>query len=121
MRILPLVAAALLIPSAATSQTPVQTVDLYSYGYSPSTIHLTAGRAVTLNLVNRSGHSHDFTARNFFARSHILAGAAPRGEIELAPGESRRVTLVPAAGHYRVHCSHFFHKQFGMRGTIAVD
>ena len=115
---LALFAVALAGPAAA--QTPVQVIELRSFGYAPRTIQLMAGKPVTLTFVNRSGDSHDFTARGFFARSRIVAGAVPDGEIELKGGQSQSVTLIPAAGRYKVHCGHFLHKQFGMTGTILV-
>ena len=106
--------------AAASPQAAQQTIELRSYAYSPKPIHLAAGRPVTLTFVNRSGSSHDFTARAFFANSRILAGSAPRGEVELRGGESKSITLVPQRGTYKVHCSHFMHKQFGMTATIVV-
>lgn len=127
MRILPLSAAALLslplaAPASFASAPPPasQVIELWSYGYAPSPIRLVAGRPVTLTFVNRAGKGHDFTAHAFFANSLILAGAAPRGEVDLAPGERKSITLVPRAGSYRVHCGHFFHAQLGMRGVILV-
>ena len=105
----------------AFSAGAVQQVTLYSYGYAPAAIRLRAGQPVTLNFVNRSGNAHDFTAPAFFARSRILSGRVPRGEIELRGGASTSVTLVPARGTYPVHCGHFLHKQLGMRGTIVVS
>ena len=115
-----LAAAAVAIAMPAAAQVPVQTVQLYSFGYTPKVIRLAAGKPVTLTFTNRSGDTHDFTAKSFFARSRIVAGSAPRGEIDLKGGQSRSVTLVPAAGTYKVHCGHFMHKQFGMSGTIIV-
>ena len=114
-------ASTLSITASAQAPPSVQTVTLYSYGYAPYAIRLRAGQPVTLNFVNRSGHAHDFTAAAFFARSRILWGGIPRGEIELRGGQSMSITLVPARGTYPVHCGHFLHKQFGMRGTIVVS
>jgi plastocyanin len=76
---------------------------------------------VTLTFVNRSGGGHDFTAPAFFQRARIIAGAAPDGEIELRGHETRSVTLIPAPGTYRAHCSHFLHKQMGMTDVIVVN
>jgi plastocyanin len=108
-------------PSAALAQPASLVVQVYSYGFAPNPIHLAAGRPVTLTFVNQSGSSHDFTATSFFANSTITAGAAPEGELELAPHQSRTVTLVPRAGTYHAHCSHFFHKQMGMSDLIVVS
>src|SRR5215213_10537017 len=105
----------LTIPAAA--QPAAQTITLWSYGFAPRPIHLAAGRPVTLVFVNRSGSSHDFTAKAFFANSAIRAGAAPGGEIELRGHETRSITLVPRAGTYSAHCTHFLHTQFGMTDT----
>jgi plastocyanin len=76
---------------------------------------------VTLTFVNESGSGHDFTAKRFFASSRIVAGSAPDGEIELRGHETKSITLVPAAGTYKAHCSHFFHKQMGMTDEIIVQ
>lgn len=122
------IAAAILSAAPASGQTltaetptPVQQIAIYSYGFTPGAIHLAAGRPVTLVFANRSGNGHDFTARDFFARARIIAGTAPGGKVELAGGQSASVTLVPAPGRYPVTCSHFFHKQMGMRAQIVVD
>src|SRR5215212_4272918 len=88
----------------AAAQTPVQTIELSSFSYSPQAIALSAGKPVTLTFVNRSKDGHDFTAKNFFAHSRIVSGSAPGGEIELKGGQSRSVTLIPAAGRYQAHC-----------------
>jgi plastocyanin len=115
-------AALCVLPSVpAAAQPAAQTVNMWSYGFAPRPIHLAAGRPVTLTFVNRSGSSHDFTAGAFFANSAIIAGAAPGGEIELRPHETKSITLTPRAGSYPAHCSHFFHKQLGMSDRIIVQ
>ena len=111
----------LLLAAQASAQPASVTVDVYSFGFGPKPIHLAAGRPVTLSFVNRSGSGHDFSAKSFFASSRIVAGAAPDGEIDLAPHSSRSITLVPRAGRYAAHCSHFLHKQMGMTDEILVD
>lgn len=107
--------------TAAPAQPAAQTVYVWSFDFAPRPIHLRAGQPVTLTFVNRSGSGHDFTAERFFAASQIRAGAAPGGEIELRPRETRSITLVPRRGVYHAHCSHFMHKQLGMRDEIIVD
>ncbi len=104
----------------AAAQPAAVTVDVRSYNFAPKPIHLRAAAPVTLTFVNRSNSGHDFTARSFFASSRIVAGAAPEGEIDLRPGETKSITLVPRAGTYHAHCSHFLHKQFGMSDEIIV-
>lgn len=111
-----------LVCSASAAAQPAQLViQVYSFGFAPHPIHLAAGRQVTLTFVNRSGSSHDFTAPGFFQHATIVSGALEGDEVELRPHESRTVTLVPRAGTYQAHCSHFFHKQMGMSDEIIVD
>lgn len=105
----------------ALGQPAQMTIDVRSYAFAPSPIHLAAGRPVTLTFVNRSGGKHDFTAPTFFAASAIAAGAAPDGGIDLAPHSSVSITLTPRAGRYRAHCGRFMHAMFGMKDTILVD
>lgn len=105
-------------PVAAQPATVV--IDVTSFAFAPQPIRLAAGRPVTLTFVNRSGGGHDFTARSFFANSTISGAAPARGAITLAPHQTRSITVTPRVGTYNVWCSHFMHKQFGMRTTIVV-
>ncbi len=115
------VSAASLAPAAAQPSPSAVQIRVWSFGFAPQPIHLAAGRPVTLQFVNQSGSSHDFTAHRFFANSKIVAGAAPEGEIELRGHETKTVTLIPRAGTYPAHCSHFLHSQMGMRDEIVVN
>jgi plastocyanin len=114
-------AALSLLAAPAIAQPAAVTIDVQNFSFAPSPIHLRAGQPVTLAFVNRSGSGHDFTAAKFFAASRITAGAAPEGEIELRPHETKTITLVPRAGSYKAHCSHFMHKQMGMSDLILVN
>jgi plastocyanin len=105
-------------PTAA--QAAAQTIELFNFGFSPKPIHLRAGQPVTLNFVDRQG-SHDFVAKSFFASSTITAGSAPDGKIDLDAGETKSITLIPRAGTYDAHCSHFLHASMGMIDQIVVD
>jgi plastocyanin len=107
--------------NAAAAPLPEQTITLFSYGYTPAVVRLDAGAPVTLHFVNRAGKSHDYTARKFFRSSRILSGEVTDGEVELGPGQTRNVTLVPTAGIYEMHCGHPFHKMLGMQGNIVVN
>ena len=106
--------------SAQAPAAPVQQILLYSYGYNPNPIVLAAGKPVTLTFLNRAGKGHDFTAAKFFASSRILAGNVSGGEVDLDGGQSKSVTLVPAAGQYKVHYGNPFRKMLGMTGDIVV-
>ena len=116
-------AAALVLTFGAPgpAQPASQTIVMSNFKYSPPTLHLAAGRPVTLTFVNRSGGGHDFTAKAFFANSTITAGAAPGGEVEVRGRGTKSITLIPRAGTYSAHCSHFLHTPMGMRGTILVN
>lgn len=107
--------------AASPTPVPVQPIDLVSFAYRPAPIVLRAGQPVTLTFVNRGKGSHDFTAPAFFGSARILAGQAPRGAVVLGGQQSARVTLIPAAGRYRVHCGRPFHKMMGMQTTIIVQ
>lgn len=110
---------ALNAPTAA--QPAAQTVQLYSFGYTPKAIHLAAGRPVTINFVNTAGAGHNFSAPSFFAAANVTSGSAPNGVVELGAHQSRAITLTPHAGSYMFRCTHTFHKQFGMSGQILVN
>jgi plastocyanin len=112
---------AVALPSAAPAQPHGVVIQVYSYGFAPNPIRLAAGRPVTLTFVNQSGSSHDFSAHGFFTKSRILSGDASEGEVDLPPHQTRTVTLVPTAGTFHAHCSHFFHKQMGMSDLIVVN
>ena len=117
-------AAVSLFPAAAVASTApvaVQAIDLVSFDYRPAPIMLRAGQPVTLVLVNRAKGSHDFTAPAFFRSARVLSGPVPSGAIALRGGQSARLTLIPAAGRYPVHCSRPFHKMMGMQATILVQ
>jgi plastocyanin len=105
----------------AATQPAVQVIDVQSFSFAPKPIHLAAGKRVTLSFVNHSGGGHDFTAPEFFAYSTISAGAAPLGKVALPGHAVRTITLIPRAGTYKAHCSHFLHSSFGMTDVIVVD
>ena len=119
-----------LLPFAAAAQAPdwahAQRVDvqLSSFAFTPSTLHLRAGRPVLLHLVNTGSGGHDFTAPNFFAAAQVRPqdrAAVGKGSVGLSGHQSADIALVPRAGHYPLKCSHTFHKTFGMSGQILVD
>ena len=115
------VALALGLGAPAAAQPAAQTIQLYSFGYTPKAIRLAAGRPVTLNFVNTSGGGHNFSAPSFFANARITAGSAPNGVVEVGKRQSQSITLIPRAGSYKVRCTHFLHKQMGMTGRILVE
>ena len=114
-----LLAAALLMPLSsglAASPTPATiTIDLSNYRYDPATIRLRHGQPYVLRLVNRSARKHNFVAPEFLV-------AAGRRAIEVPAGAVADVAIVaPAAGTYKVKCTHFTHALRGMKGRILVE
>jgi len=103
---------------------PTVEVRLSNFDYAPETIHLRAGQPVVLHLVNVAGGGHNFSAPQFFAAANVRAqdrAAIHGGAVEVASHASLDVALVPAAGRYKLKCTHTFHKMFGMSGDIVVD
>jgi plastocyanin len=93
---------------------------LSSYRYDPSPILLHAGHSVRLAFENKAGKGHDFAAPEFFAAARIVSGQVRHGVVDVAPGESKVVEVVPAAGTYPVHCSKFLHASMGMKTEVVV-
>jgi plastocyanin len=96
-------------------------VQLSSFDFTPSTIHLRAGQPVTLHLVNSGNGGHNFSAPEFFAAATRVSGPVNRGTVEVSGHQSVDVTLTPAHGSYHLRCTHTMHTAFGMRGEIAVE
>ena len=125
MSILRLAAAGVLslafsVPTAAQAPAGVA-ISVSSFSIAPKPIRLAAGHPVTLTFTNTSGSSHDFTAKEFFAASTISAGAAANGKVDLPAHATKTITLVPRAGTYPAHCSHFLHASMGMTDQIIVN
>ena len=119
-----LAGATLALPASQTSaqtRRPTVSITLGSHYYQPNPIYLAGGVPTRLIFMNRSGKTHDFKAPQFFARSRVLAGSAPGGEVELRKGRGTVIDIIPARGRYRVHCSQPFHAMLGMTGTIIVN
>lgn len=111
----------LLLALPAAAQPAQLVIQLSNFSFAPKPIQLAAGKPVTITFENQSGGGHDFTAKEFFAASTITAGAAPGGKVALAGHETKSVTLVPRAGTYDAHCSHFLHASMGMTDQIVVN
>ena len=120
-KLIPIVAALALLPGAAAAE-PVATttITLTSHRFAPAPIHLAGGVPVRLIFRNPAGKAHDFSARDFFANARILAGRAPRGNVDVPAGGTVIVDLVPRAGTYKVRCTKFGHAMLGMTTTIIV-
>jgi len=98
-------------------------VVLKSFSFTPSTLALRAGVPVRLTIRDAKG-GHNFAAPAFFAAARIAPedrGKVHNGKIELDGGEAVTIRLVPAAGSYKLTCTHFMHSSFGMKGRIVVQ
>lgn len=120
-------ALALALPLPALAQAapaaPAQSVQvtLSSFKFEPRAIALTAGRPVTLHLVNSAGGGHNFSAPEFFAASANVSGPVHDGVVEVPGHQSVDITLTPSPGTYALRCTHTMHTALGMRGSIVVE
>jgi plastocyanin len=98
-------------------------VTLTNFKFAPQTLTLTAGRPYRIEIVNQANGGHNFAAPEFFAAARLASADAEEvagGAIELAGGQTRSVSLVPAAGEYKLVCTHTGHAVLGMTGKIVV-
>jgi len=127
MRIVRLLAPTLLVfalsPAPAQAPATVQ-VQLANFKFTPNTIMLDHGRSYVLRLVNVASGGHDFSATEFFAAAAVAPAdrsLVQEGVVEVPAGQVREIHLTaPAAGSYKLKCTHSFHKMFGMSGRILV-
>ena len=99
-------------------------VELANFDFSPREIRLRAGRPYELVLVNVGTGGHDFAAPEFFAGARVRpddAAMIAQGKVEVPAGATRHVHLIPAAGRYKLVCTHTGHALLGMTGRIIVD
>ena len=123
-------AALILIASAGAAQAPpdfshaaAAEVVLQSFSFTPATLHLRAGVPVRLTIRDAKG-GHNFSAPAFFKAARIAPEDAAKvrgGKIELGGGEAVTLRLIPAAGTYKLTCTHILHTSFGMKGSIVVE
>ena len=113
-----------LTPPAVAQAPAVVNVQLSNFKFAPRDIVLDHGRSYVLRLKNEADGGHNFAAADFFAAANVAAEdrrLVSEGEIEVPPGQVRDIRLVaPAAGSYKLKCTHSMHKFFGMSGTIIV-
>jgi uncharacterized cupredoxin-like copper-binding protein len=111
-------------PTATFSGAAAQRIELASFDFTPREIRLHAGRPYDLVLVNVSSGDHDFAAPEFFAAALVKADDASmiaRGKIDVPGSATRTIRLIPAAGRYKLVCTHAGHALLGMTGTIVVE
>jgi uncharacterized cupredoxin-like copper-binding protein len=117
---------AALAASPALPAPPPETIPvaLTNFDFTPSTIAMVHGRDYALTLSNRASGGHNFAAPAFFAAATVAPADRARivdGTVEVPAGQSVTIHLVaPAAGRYKVRCTHTFHTMFGMKGAMVV-
>lgn len=112
-------------PAAAQADAAIeQRVQLASFEFTPRELHLQAGKAYALVLTNAAAGGHNFSAPEFFAAARVQpgdAGLIAKGAVEVPGQSTRTIHLVPAAGTYKLSCTHTMHTMFGMKGQIVVE
>ena len=118
-----ILALAIAAPTAVIAQPQPRTVEvqLSSFAFAPEEIRLAAGQPVTLHLVNSGRGGHNFSAPEFFAGATGVTGPVTDGRVEVGSRASVDVNLTPAAGRYRLRCTHTMHTAMGMSGEIVVE
>ena len=109
---------------AEQAQPEVIRIELSSFDLKPDALSLMHGRSYDLELVNRSGSSHDFAARGLFNSARIEPADARlvvKGSVEVPSKSTVHLHFVPVqAGEFEFHCTHPFHAVLGMKGRVDV-
>ena len=131
MRFLLLALTLLALTSSARAQAPdwgtAQEIEVHmsTFHFTPDKLEMRHGEAYRLHLINDASGGHNFDAGAFFAAAQIAPSDQAKirkGSVELKGGQTIDIRLVaPAAGTYKLHCSHFLHTSFGMTGEIVVS
>ena len=96
---------------------------LSSFDIQPGRIELRAGEPLRLRLINNSTIPHSFSAGGFFGTGEVRSrerAFVKGGRVEVGPGETREILIVPKAGRYSARCSNLFHRVMGMSADIVV-
>jgi plastocyanin len=94
------------------------------WAFEPEPIRLQAGRPVRLRFLNQGQATFSFSAPDFFRAARVRpvdADAVADGNLQLAPGETRTIALVPAPGRYRARSGNWVHRLLGMTTRIIVE
>ena len=97
---------------------------LSSFDIQPQSIAFKAGEPVRLRLINNSSIAHSFSAKDFFASGEVRprdARLISGGKVDVGPGDTREVLIVPKAGRYSARCANLFHRVMGMSARIVVE
>ena len=97
---------------------------LSSFDIQPRLIELRAGEPVRLRLINNSTTSHSFSADDFFSSGEVRPRErklVSTGRVDVEPGQTREVLIVPKPGRYAARCANLFHRIMGMTARIVVQ
>ena len=126
-RVLPVVVGLLLPLSVGAQTPPLIRVEMSEFAFRPATIHLSAGRLVRLELVNRGQIAHQFETAYLRALpvritgGTVYAEAAGLDVIRLDPGGTARVEFLPLRkGRFVFACTLEGHQEAGMQGVLEV-
>jgi uncharacterized cupredoxin-like copper-binding protein len=101
-------------------------VDLTEFHIDPAMLDFEAMHPYRITFRNLGTLAHNFTSTGFFSAVLLRPDApgtpsAAKGQIELTPGVSTVVELVPIKpGHYSFACTHPLHETFGMSGEAVI-
>lgn len=132
--VLATVLAAFLAACASAPSGPQEvTVIASELAYEPTTIEVTAGRPVTLTMVNEGALEHDFSIMEIHVENmsevheeemeHEMdeMGMEPELHFSAHAGETTSIEFTPTeAGSYEFFCLVPGHKEAGMAGTLIV-
>jgi nitrite reductase (NO-forming) len=91
-------------------------VGMYDISFTPNLLTIPADAPVTIVVVN-----HGVTAHNFSLTGHKNPGVGNLAiSVDVAPGETKTVTVNAPAGAYYFYCDVPGHEQAGMFGDLQV-
>lgn len=92
--------------------------------FEPDVLRLEAGRPTRIVFRNGSRSRLSISAGDLLARARVhprdMSGIED-GSFTLAPGESRSITLVAAAGNYAIGSGSWLRRLMGMRAQVIVE
>jgi uncharacterized cupredoxin-like copper-binding protein len=103
----------LLVAAVGCAKQESATLRLSEFRFDPERLNATAGKPVTLMLINSGKIEHNWMLDH-------TASSVPI-HVVVAPGESTTVTFTPeASGSFRYSCTIPGHAPAGMAGTLLV-
>lgn len=103
--------------AAGAAQPAAVTIDMVDIAFKPNAFTIPANTDVTVTLVNQGAALH-----NFSITDHKNPNVKNLGiSVDVAPGETKTVTIDAPAGDYYFFCNQPGHEQAGMFGTMHVQ